>query len=80
VVIKLQRHTHHIIALIGQICSNYRAVDATRHGHDHPCFGRGFGKAKRIQRGIGLLRHQALLEIRGIDAAEYRKILTILKG
>jgi hypothetical protein len=44
VIVKLQRHADHVIALLLQERSHDRAVDAARHCDDDPRVGRGLGK------------------------------------
>ena len=51
-IIKLQGDAHHVIAFLGQLRRNDRAVNAPRHRHHHPCLGRRLGKAQGIQRMI----------------------------
>jgi hypothetical protein len=49
-IVKLQRHAHHVIAFFGQHRRHDRAVHAARHGHDDAGLGRRLGEAKRIER------------------------------
>ena len=57
VIVKLQRDTHHIIALFGQNRGHHRAIDAARHGDDDAGLRRGLGQVKRIEHPGLIQRH-----------------------
>ena len=77
VIIKLQRHPHHIIARLRQNRRHHRRINAARHRHHHAGVGRRFRKPKRIQ---GVVTH-FLVQCGGCKRsilAQYRKILPTL--
>ncbi len=53
VVVELEGHADHVVALILQHRRHDRRIDPARHRHHHARLGRAFGKAQRIQRCIG---------------------------
>ncbi len=53
VIVKLQRHADHVIALFRQLRGHNRAIHAARHGNDDARLAGRLGKAKRIDRVRG---------------------------
>ena len=75
VIVELQGHADHVIALFCKHCGNDRTVHPARHRHDDTGLRGRLGKAERIH-GMGVEGHG---ELRGFRA-QYRKKPPILKG